>query len=543
MSSVVVLQARTSSSRLPGKVLLPVCGLPLAVLAARRAANTGRKVIVATSAEASDDVLADALGQYEVPCYRGSLERVLDRMLAATEGMSDETVFIRLTADNVFPDGKLIDEVEGEFLTQGADYLRCNGMESGLPYGMSVEVTRLGHLREAARNSDKAADQEHVTPYVIRKYGSRSFKRYQHLNMGHYRCTVDNFDDYRNICRVFNGISDPVSVGCPDLIERLHDGVYQPSVSVPVADLVVGTAQLGMDYGIANRQGAPSQQNAEILLKTAIANGAAFIDTARAYGNSEAVIGRALAGGWQGRVPVITKLSPLSQCSPDTSTTEIQAQVNASLFQSCMSLGVSSLDVLMLHRASHLHKWQGALWQHLLQCREEGLIKALGASLQTPQELLVALKQPEIQYLQLPFNMLDTRWDEAISELTGVKEQRPLTVHVRSSLLQGLLVSRDRSHWQQAGVRQPEAIWAWQDNLRKHSDSQNLADLCIRYVRSLSWVDGVVVGMESPQQLEENLRSFERPLLESTLLSEIDATRPLVGNETLDPTQWRKGES
>lgn len=279
-----------------------------------------------------------------------------------------------------------------------------------------------------------------------------------------------------------------------------------------------------------------------MLLKTAIANGAAFIDTAHAYGNSETVIGRALAGGWQGRVPVITKLSPLGQCSSDASVTEIQAQVNASLFQSCMSLGVSSLDVLMLHRASHLHMWQGALWQHLLQCREEGLIKALGASLQTPQELLAVLKQPEIQYLQLPFNMLDARWDEAISELTCVKEQRPLTVHVRSSLLQGLLVSRDRSHWRQAGVQQPETIWAWLDGLRKRSDSQNLADICIRYVRSLPWVDGVVVGMESLQQLEENLATFERPLLESTLLSDIDATRPLVGNETLDPAQWRKEE-
>ena len=350
MSSVIVLQARTNSSRLPGKVLLPVSGVPLAVLAARRAANTGRKVIVATSTEASDDILVESLKQSAITCHRGSLERVLDRMLAATESLSDDTVFIRLTADNVFPDGKLIDEVEAEFLSQGLDYLCCNWQESGLPYGMSVEVTRLAHLREAARNTEDAADQEHVTPYVIRKYGVTQFKRYHHLKKGHFRCTVDNFDDYLNICRVFNGLSDPVATSCTDLISRLDDGVYQPSVLAPVTDMVIGTAQLGMNYGIANRCGSPSLKDSEDLLKTAIANGVAFIDTARAYGNSESVIGRALASGWRGRVPIITKLSPMTECSRTASPEEVQARVSASLFQSCMSLGVSSLDVLMLHR-------------------------------------------------------------------------------------------------------------------------------------------------------------------------------------------------
>lgn len=542
MSSVIVLQARTNSSRLPGKVLLPVCGVPLAMLAARRAANTGRKVIVATSTEASDDVLAETLKKSAIACYRGSLDRVLDRMLEATESLPDDTVFIRLTADNVFPDGKLIDEVEAEFLSQGLDYLCCNGQESGLPYGMSVEVTRLAHLREAARNTEDAADQEHVTPYVIRKYGVTNFKRYQHLKKGHFRCTVDNFDDYLNICRVFNGVSDPIAISCTDLISRLHDGFYQPSVSAPVADMVIGTAQLGMNYGIANRCGAPSLQDSEELLKIAIANGVAFIDTARAYGNSESVIGRALAGGWHGRASIITKLSPLTECSPTASSEEVQAWVNASLFQSCMSLGVSSLDVLMLHRASHLHMWDGTLWQYLQQCREDGLIKELGISLQTPEELLEALQKPEIKYLQLPFNLLDTRWDKAVAEIIKMKAQRPLTVHVRSSLLQGLLVSRDRKHWQQAGVNQPDNVWAWLDTLQKRSDSRNMADLCIRYARSLPWVDGVVVGMESQQQLQENLASFERPLLESKLLSEIEATRPVLGSETLDPAQWSKDQ-
>lgn len=539
MSSVIVLQARTSSSRLPGKVLLPICGLPLAVLAARRAANTGRKVIVATSAETSDDVLADTLERFDISYHRGSLQRVLDRMLAATKDFSDDTVFIRLTADNVFPDGNLIDEVEAEFLSQGLDYLCCNGLESGLPYGMSVEVTRLGHLREAASCTEDVADQEHVTPYVIRQYGITSFKRYQNLNKGHYRCTVDNFDDYLNIYRVFKSVNDPVAISSFNLVELLDDGIFQPTVSAPVPDMVVGTAQLGMNYGITNRQGAPAQEQAASLLKTAIANGVGFIDTARAYGSSEAVIGRSLSGGWNGRTRIITKLSPLTQCSSEPSNEELQAQVDASIFQSCMSLGVSSLDILMLHRASHLKMWGGAVWQHLLQRQKEGMIGELGVSVQAPEELIDTLHKPSVKYLQLPFNLLDSRWENAISGIIQVKENRSLTVHVRTSLLQGLLISREREHWLRAGVNHPEELWKWLDTALTFSACQDMADLCIRYVRSLPWVDGVVVGMESVEQLKSNLESFDRALLDDKIIAEIDASRPNLDSKILDPAKWR----
>ena len=540
MSSIIVLQARTSSTRLPGKVLLPVCGIPLAVLAARRAANTGRKVIVATSTEKSDDVLADTLKRFDISCHRGNLLRVLDRMLSATCDLSDDTVFIRLTADNVFPDGNLIDNVEAEYLSQGLDYLCCNGLESGLPYGMSVEVTRLAYLREAARCSKVASDQEHVTPYVIRQYGAKYFKRYQYLNKGHYRCTVDNFDDYLNICRIFKSVDDPVAIISFDLVDRLNEGIFQPSVSAPITDMVLGTAQLAMNYGITNRQGAPTQEQAASLLKTAIANGVGFIDTARAYGNSEAVIGRALSGGWNNRARIITKLSPLAECSSKTSKKELQGSVDVSIFQSCMSLGVPSLDILMLHRACHLTMWAGAVWQHLLQRKREGMIGALGVSVQSPEELIDALQEPEVEFVQMPFNLLDCRWDNAIERISQVKKQRSLTVHVRSSLLQGLLVSRESDHWLRAGVNRPEPLWKWLDAVLACSGCQNMADLCIRYVRSLPWVDGVVVGMESPEQLISNLESFDRTLLGDKVTSEIVASRPYVDSITLDPAQWSK---
>ena len=74
----------------------------------------------------------------------------------------------RLTADNVFPDGNLVDELEEEFISKGFEYLNCNGRESGLPYGLSIETFRLISLRESYKKTNLTYDLEHVTPYIKR---------------------------------------------------------------------------------------------------------------------------------------------------------------------------------------------------------------------------------------------------------------------------------------------------------------------------------------------------------------------------------------
>lgn len=540
MRSITVLQARTSSSRLPAKVLLPVGGLPLAVLAAKRAANTGREVVVATSDGADDDALARLVQQHGIRCHRGSLGDVLQRMADAAADLPDDALFVRLTADNVFPDGALLDQVERDFLTRGLDYLACNGEPSGLPYGVSCEVTRLGHLREAARHASAASDREHVTPYVIRKFGAAWFTQHRGLGKGHFRCTVDSYDDYVNVQRVFAGVADPVGAPLAELVQRLEGTAWQPTAPCPVPRLVIGTAQLGIPYGIANAQGIPDDREAEFILKTAIANGASWVDTARAYGRSEAVVGQAMAGGWSARVRVATKLSPLTECAADASTALVEARVDASVFESCARLRVQRLEALLLHRAAHLHMWQGAAWRRLLQLREDGTIGTLGVSVQNPAELEQALEVPEVGIVQLPCNLLDWRWEAVHASIARRKERNPLVLHVRSALLQGLLCSRDPAHWRRAHVPEAHAAWDWLDSARAAHRSADLAELCLRYVRSLPWVDGVVVGMESGAQVLANIRHFNTPLLSQAELAQLDRTRPRLPEGTLDPARWLK---
>ena len=541
MSTIVVLQARTSSTRLPAKVLLPIGGLPVAVLAAKRAANTGMNIVVVTSVDKSDDALAETLNYHGISCFRGSLNDTLARFVNALTEHDDDDIVIRLTGDNVFPDGVLLGEIEQNFREESQNYLCCNGEQSGLPYGVSVELTYLKHLRNAHDSTTSVFDREHVTPYIIRLFGKQYFKKYKDLEKGLYRATIDNLDDYLRMKEVFSAIDDPVSVPMIELLNHLCLLKDSPIVKHPVSQLVIGGAQLGLIYGVANNSGRPSDDDCEKLIKTAINNGVNYIDTAHAYGDSEAVIGRVLAQGWMARVNVITKLSPLDECPEDTGKKSVHAFVEASVYQSCSLLRCQKLDVLMLHRASHISGWGGHVWQKLIELKDDGIIQKLGVSVQSPDELEYVLEEPLIEFIQMPFNILDDRWKVALDKLRNTKSDRGVMVHVRSVFLQGLLLSNNPAHWEKANVENYRPIIDWLNALVEKYSRRNIADLCLAYVRSQDWVDGVVVGMETTVQLDENIKFFDSRWLEESATKYIEMQRAVMSDAVLNPANWKKG--
>ncbi|VAW63006.1 hypothetical protein MNBD_GAMMA09-569 [hydrothermal vent metagenome] len=541
MSSIIVLQARTSSTRMPAKVLLPICKIPLVVLAAMRASNKGMRVVVVTSVDSSDDALAETLKDYGVSCFRGSLDNTLKRFVDALNDYNDDEIVVRLTGDNVFPDGDLIAEVEKNFKERKLDYLCCNGEQSGLPYGVSVEVTYLRHLRDAYRSTDSDFDKEHVTPYIIRQFGLQYFKKYKQLGKGLYRSTVDSLDDYLQIKQVFSDVENPVSISLFELLDRLSVLKNIPIVKRSVSQLVVGGAQFGMEYGITNISGRSSSIETEKLIKTAINNGVSYLDTAHAYGDSESVIGRILTQGWNSRVNIITKLSPLADCPENAEKEIIDAFVEASVFKSCMHLNCQKLDVLMLHRAQHINEWQGYVWDKLIAFKKSGTVGKLGASVQTPDELEYVLEEPFIEFVQMPFNIIDGRWDTIINKLRNIKSSRKVTIHVRSSLLQGLLLSDDPKLWGKANSTHYSTIVNWLNELVVKYKRKDVLDLCLAFVRSQDWVDGIVVGMETNAQLVENIKYFDTDLLIRPEIEQIESQRPAVSEMVLNPANWREG--
>ena len=484
--------------------------------------------------------MAALLESQGLSCFRGSLEDTLDRVVSALANYDDQTIVFRLTADNIFPDGNFLDEMEAEFLARGLDYLCSHGEPSGLPYGMSAEVTRLAHLREASLETPVDFDREHVTPYVIRKFGREYFGKYKGLGKSHFRCTIDCLDDYLVAQEIFADVLDPIREPSLELIRRLEKAPFQPLSGQPASRLVFGTAQLGGPYGIANTTGQPDKKVCQELIKAAIASGVTHLDTARAYGNSETMIGQSLGGGWGGRVKVITKLSPLQDCPGDASASIVRAFVEASVFQSCAALGVRKVDVLMLHRASHLFDWNGAAWQSLLALQAADHIGELGASVQSAEELFAALDVAEIRYIQLPFNLLDWRWSSVIPKIKMAKASRGLTVHVRSALLQGLLPSQDEELWRRANVDDPAQIIRWLHGQVERGQRRGIADLCLSYVNAMDWVDGIATGMENAAQLIDNINLMSLSALTTEQVLNILETRPQLPEATLNPALWRK---
>lgn len=162
----VVLQARVGSSRLPGKILAPVAGVPLVVRAASRllaAAPDGLvwQLLVATTTLPEDDATEQLCRAHGLPCYRGSPEDVLERFAAATADLAEDDLVIRATADNPAYCPRRTEQLVAEHLRRGAHYTCVEGLSYVVP-----EVMHVAALRDMAARADTPYQREHVTPWL-----------------------------------------------------------------------------------------------------------------------------------------------------------------------------------------------------------------------------------------------------------------------------------------------------------------------------------------------------------------------------------------
>lgn len=297
------------------------------------------------------------------------------------------------------------------------------------------------------------------------------------------------------------------------------------------AKLALGTVQLGMKYGRANKHGMPCSQDAENILKKAEQLGVTDFDTASAYGQSEAVIGGVK---FNSIVQVSTKLSPLSQINSDFSAQEIRNAVASDIDNSLKNLQKEQLDVLMLHRWQH--RKNPVIWKTLLEYKEKNIIKKLGASVSNPQEALEALADDDVEFIQLPINIIDWRWEEAGVDRAALTSGK--LIQARSALLQGILVS-DGSIWPNVDGVDADLIINRIDDLVVEFGRKNRADLCYAYLRALPWISSVVVGMETEEQLVENAELFSLPPLDEKQCQIIRKTFNNIPEGLLNPALWK----
>jgi aryl-alcohol dehydrogenase-like predicted oxidoreductase len=269
------------------------------------------------------------------------------------------------------------------------------------------------------------------------------------------------------------------------------------------------------------------------LVHRAADSGIAEFDTARGYGDSEDRLGEALTGR---TARIITKLSPLGDLPANASRDGVRDAVNRSVAESLAALRQDSLACVLGHRGAHLTAFGGAVWERLTELKSSGVIRMLGVSVQSPAEALAALEHPNVEHIQLPFNVLDWRWQAA-----GIPERvrsRNVTIHARSVFLQGLLATNDSAAWPAVPGVDPNNVIEWLNTQCDEFLRVNTADLCLAYVRAQNWIDGAVVGVETEEQLEANLRLWENPPLTPQECGALEHTRPHMQAEILDPARW-----
>jgi spore coat polysaccharide biosynthesis protein SpsF (cytidylyltransferase family)/aryl-alcohol dehydrogenase-like predicted oxidoreductase len=497
---VAVIQARMGSSRLPGKVLMPVAGKPLLWHILHRLAQcrTVDRIAIATSTEARDDAIAEFCADAGVVCVRGPLQNVLERYRLAALETGAQTL-LRVTGDAPLIDPGLVDYLVAGMTEAEADYVQFAPGILCAHEGVDVFSRRaLDWLTRHAADHEIA--REHVTSYF------KSFPdcvrtaylpAYGPLARNPQRLSVDEPADLEMLRSIYDRLQ--VSAGEAPLVAVLQLLENAPQLRAmnahvrqkPVTEierpqaaerLGLGTVQFGQAYGISNRHGQVPLEEARAILGRAVRAGMGLLDTAANYGESEKVLSQLD----KGKLRIVTKTIAAAH-----GTDAVLARAR----QSVKNLG--RVDLLLVHAAADLAGPNGLeLWQALQGLKQNGEIGGIGISTYVADNPVELAKRFRPDAMQVPFSLLDQRLlrDGSLERLKalGVK------IHARSLFLQGLLfmesppeslahaapmLAKVRAHIAQAGTTPLAAALA--------------------FVLSRPEVDAAVVGVTFARQLDE----------------------------------------
>ena len=254
--------------------------------------------------------------------------------------------------------------------------------------------------------------------------------------------------------------------------------------------IIIGTAQFGMDYGISNKQGKMSKKFVSRIIDSAKKYQIDTLDTAPAYGDSEKRLGKLGVQDFN----VISKISEFSN-----EYSNINNAIRSQIEKSLERLNIQSMHGLLIHKSEHLLSNDGdKIYEALIAAKNENLVKKIGVSVYSPEEILKIISRYDVDMFQTPFNIIDRRIET--SGCLDILIKKSIEVHARSVFLQGLLLipkyeMPDKfNHWSN--------IWNdWHDWLSENSISAVHA--CLNFVLEHPQINKIVVGIENAEQLEE----------------------------------------
>lgn len=222
-----------TSTRLPKKVLLPLCGKTVLEVMLDRLSGYHDNIIIATTNDGSERPIVKLCEKLGVKHYRGDTEDVLSRYhdSAVVFGASEGDTIVRLTSDCPLIDEEVLRKTLNLYHDGGFDYV--TSFPESFPRGLDVEVFDFKSLKNAYMNATKSHEKEHVTPYIIsHAKNSGSYKDVE--KNGKYRLTLDEEDDYIMIKEVYKKLGCRVDFSYQELIDVLHQNPYLYKINAHV---------------------------------------------------------------------------------------------------------------------------------------------------------------------------------------------------------------------------------------------------------------------------------------------------------------------
>lgn len=288
-----------------------------------------------------------------------------------------------------------------------------------------------------------------------------------------------------------------------------------------VSKLALGTANFGLDYGLVNANGKIAKTEVVNILCSAEKAGVEFIDTAQAYGSSEARLGASFG---KKRFKIITKIGVQSKHS------RYETDIKDLVKQSCRRLNQTGLYSVLLHRPEIILGHNGkAIIKALQSLKDQNIVSKIGISIYSPDILQPISKLIQIDMVQAPFNIFDQHlltsgWRDKLKE-------NDVEIHTRSVFLQGLLLINQRNLHSYFTDNWPDVFKDWYKFLQDcRLDALNVS---LKFALQQEWIDKVVVGVDSCLQLEALLE-----IEKSSSLSEFPQI--VCGDPNLiNPSNWK----
>jgi len=299
-----------------------------------------------------------------------------------------------------------------------------------------------------------------------------------------------------------------------------------------ISEISLGTAEIGLDYGFKGdaHYGKPDVKESIQLLHTALDHGINLIDTARAYGNSEEIIGQALEG--MTSPPYIASKVFLSKNAAEKDLPALRDEIFSSIETSLRALKVQTLDFLLIHNTSLEHLRAEDVLACLKEAQRQGKVRFLGASCYGKQVPLAVLQEPSFRALQVPFNLLD---QELNTNLFPAAASQSVGIFVRSAYLRGVLTRQVDSIPERLTPLKTRAVQAL---TVLGQEVGGLAEAALRFCLSFNAISSVVIGVKTVAELEANLADASRGVLPEEFMPPLRTLS--FGNDTIvDPRNWQ----